>query len=291
MTKIGRAYEGAKNVVRKVLPTRAWSVLRFQWARFSFGMFKRRIVRHRYGQDELYMELIDFDGAQWYDCDWIDLPEITLLRRHRLVPGSKVFDAGGNQCMQAMVMAKAVGPDGFVWAIEPNQRNAQAARRNLDLNSITNCRVLEAAVASRSGEIVVNQSMNGQVSVDGIGGRRVKAVSIDDLTRELGPPDVVYIDIEGFECAALEGARETLRDFVPDCFVEVHCGIGLEKLGGSVSKVVSLFPRELYQLLWSNAQDDVFREVKLDDLPKKRFFLVALAREPLKFEQEKRAAS
>ncbi len=42
-------------------------------------------------------------------------------------------------------MAKAVGPNGFVYAIEPNEHNAQAARRNLQLNGIANCVVLEAA--------------------------------------------------------------------------------------------------------------------------------------------------
>jgi FkbM family methyltransferase len=279
MTTIGWAYEKAKNLPRKVLPSRVWSMLRLLWARFSFGTFKPRVVRHRYGQDDLSMELIDFDGAHWYDCDWADFPEIRLLQQHRLVNGAKVFDVGGNQCLQAMVMARAVGPDGFVWAIEPNQRNARAGRRNLELNSIVNCSVLEAAAGSATGQLLVNQSMNGQVSVDGIGGRLVRAVSIDDLTKELGPPDVLYIDVEGYECAALEGARETLLRFVPDCFVEVHRGIGLEKLGGSVSKVVSFFPRDAYRLMWSNAQDGVFREVEGDSaLPRERFFLVALAR-------------
>lgn len=268
-----------KGILRKHIPGAAWSILKLLWAKYSFGTFCPRTVRHRFGDHELFMRLVDLDGAEWYDRDYDEFPEINLLRQHQLVAGARVFDAGANQCLQAMLMAKAVAPDGFVWAIEPNPRNAQAARQNVRINGIANCRVLEAAVSHCEGQIIMNQAMNGQVSLDGIGGRPVRAVSIDYLTAALGPPSVLYIDIEGFECAALEGAQTTLRRYVPDCVVEVHSGLGLERLGGSVEKLISFFPSVDYRLLYTTGRDNALHAVaSASKLPNERFFLIALAK-------------
>src|SRR5271167_4070744 len=49
----------------------------------------------------------------------------------------------------------------------------------------------------------------------------VPAFSVDDLARTHGTPGVLFIDVKGFECEALRGARETLSS-APDLFVEVH---------------------------------------------------------------------
>lgn len=53
--------------------------------------------------------------------------------------------------------------------------------------------------------------------------------------------------MEGYECEALRGARDTLAAGV-DCFVEVHGGCGLEKSGGSVAGLPGFFPAERFDL-------------------------------------------
>jgi FkbM family methyltransferase len=278
---IGAGLRRTKDLARKVLPPSIWSLLRFLWACYSFAVFRPRIVSHRYGDQRLELEIIDFDGAQWYDRDIENFPEIALLAQHGLSSGARVFVAGANQCLQAMLMAKTVTPGGSIWAIEPNRRNANAGRRNLDLNGITNCTVLDGAVANYDGRIMVNQSMNGQISIDRwrIGALEVDAFTIDSLIRRLGPPEVLYIDVEGFECAALDGAKQTIRDHTPDCFVEVHTGIGLEKFGGTVDDIILAFANSTYELRVSDGQDGAFRELKPGEKPpRSRFFLVALAR-------------
>ena len=125
-----------------------------------------------------------------------------------------------------------------------------------------------------------NEGMNGQVD-DGSGewGRReVRAVTIDDLSRQYGIPDVLFLDVEGFECHALHGARETLAGR-PDCFVEVHTGVGLEKFGGSVSEVASFFPPDTYKLFM--ASDIECNPVSYQAghrLTQARFYLTAVAK-------------
>ena len=100
---------------------------------------------------------------------------------------------------------------------------------------------------------------------------------------------MLFIDVEGFECELLRGAQHTLAAR-PDCFVEVHVKAGLEKFGGSVSEVLSLFPAG-YEFL-AAAPDSSFSPltensaVLLD-----RFFLVAIASKRAESREQERPVS
>lgn len=272
-----------RKLLRRILPYWAVAVLNAVWAEYSFRTFKGRVARHRYGTYDFQVELIDFDGASWLDKDYDEsaFAEIAVLKRHRLGPGAKVFNAGANQCVQAMMMAKEVKPGGFVWAIEPNRHNVQAGLKNCELNGIDNVKLIEAAASSARGQLWFNSAMNGHVAMSQYeaGAHLVEVVTIDDLSAKFGAPDVLYIDVEGFECEVLEGARATLASHAPDCFVEVHLQIGLERYGGSLEKVLSFLPSSRYDLFYSNGDDGIFRQVETNTmLPEKRFYLVALSR-------------
>lgn len=232
-----------KELIRTIVPKPLWHRLRMLRLRCSLASYRHRRVRHNYGGHELEIELVDPMGAGWYDHDWPELAEIAFLKQHRLRPGAKVFDIGAHQCVVALMLAKTVGPHGHVLAIEASPENFAAGERNRQLNGIHNCRVQHAAGAARSGMLSFNRGSNGQVD-DGSGewGKvEVQAVSVDDLAAENGEPDVLFIDVEGFECELLAGAHDTLAHG-PDCFVEVHVGAGLEKFGGSVERVLGSFP-------------------------------------------------
>jgi len=232
-----------KQAIKAVVPKPLWSRLRMLRMHYTRSSYRRRRVRHNYGGYPLEVELVDPMGAGWYDHDWPELPEIALLKQHGLRPGARVFDIGAHQCVVALMLSKTVGPQGFVLAVEGSPENCQAGEQNRKLNGIDNLRILHAAGAAQSGTLVFNRGANGQVD-DGSGdwGQiEVAAYSVDDLADTFGAPDVLFIDVEGFECELLRGARKTLAGR-PDCFVEVHVNAGLEKFGGSIATVLSLFP-------------------------------------------------
>src|SRR5579863_613208 len=266
-----------KEVIKKVLPKPLWTRLRMWRMGHILASYQRKRVRHNYGGYDLEVELIDPMGAGWYDRDWPELPEIALLKQTGLRPGARVFDIGAHQCVVAMMLARTVGPDGFVLAVEASHENWQAGEQNRKLNGIDNCKILHAAGAAQSGTLVFNRGTNGQVD-DGTGewGQiEVQAYSVDDLAARFGAPDVLFIDVEGFECELLRGAEKTLANR-PDCFVEVHVKAGLEKFGGSVEQVLSFFPAG-YEF-FASRPDQTFLPLQAEsDIVLDRFFLVAIA--------------
>jgi FkbM family methyltransferase len=264
-----------KQLIKAIVPQALWTQMRMLRLNYRRVSYRRRRVRHTYGGHELELELIDPMGADWYDHDWPELPEIAFLKHQRLQRGARVFDIGAHQCVVAMMLAKTVGPEGAVVAVEANPDNCAAGERNRTLNGIENLRILHAAGAARSGPVIFNRGPNGQVD-DGSGawGRmEVQGVSVDDLAAVHGVPDLLFIDVEGFECALLQGARKTLASG-PDCFVEAHVGVGLETYGGSVEQILSLFPAG-YEFFVAPPEGAFVPITKDTAVVRQRFFLVA----------------
>src|SRR5439155_3901718 len=125
-----------------------------------------------------------------------------------------------------------------------------------------------------------NDDFDGQVQSDGsgCGHARVRAVAVDELASQFGVPDVLFIDVEGFETQVLRGASRTLATR-PDCFVEVHVGEGLEKFESSADQVLGFFPGDDYDIyLASESQREMKPLAQCRNLMSQRFFMVCLAR-------------
>ena len=269
----------AKRTALGLLPHGLEGRLRARHAQRQIESFAPRIAEHDYGQWRLKVYLDDVLAADWYDKDWPELPEIATLRQTRLRAGAKVFDLGAHQGVVAMMLAREVGPSGCVLALEPNPHNFAVAVKNRDLNAMSQLEILQTAVSSQSGTVTFNQELNGQLDDGtGAGGRlEVASVSVDGLADRFGMPDVVFIDVEGAECLALAGASRTLAAGA-DFFIEVHIGWGLEKLGGSLEKILSYFPEQRFTILARTKAQDHFYPL-MENTPREHFFLIAQARE------------
>ena len=81
----------------------------------------------------------------------------------------------------------------------------------------------------------------------------VFAITVDELTAEHGPPQVVFIDVEGYELHVLRGARRTLARHRPDLFIEVHMGAGLDRFGDA-DDLLALLPDD-YEVLVSISEE------------------------------------
>ena len=261
-------------LVKYILPKRWVYLIQRRRMHDSIAAFHPHVVTHVYGAHLLSVYLADNLAEGWYDKDWPELEEIKFLRQGRLKPGAVVFDLGAHQGIVAMLLAKEVLPEGKVVAVEGTAHNASVAHKNLALNGIHNVQIVHALVADASAKsIAFSSTLNGSVNSSGVG-EMVTSVSIDSLAHDQGLPDVVFIDIEGFECQALKGAATVIASGA-DFFVEIHVGCGLEA-HGTVESVFSYFPVERYECFISPRDGAPFVPWSADlGFPTERFFLIA----------------
>lgn len=271
-------FTGAAKLVLPQAVTNQIRVAAYRWALWRFRPYQ---VRRSWAGYQFDLWISDPTAKSWYDLDAPEIsPEMSFLVQHRLRSGATVFDCGAHQCVIAMILAKFVGATGKVVAVEASPHNYEAAIRNCRMNKASNVAVIHAAVSDTLEPIEFNVRGNGQVD-DGTGawGKiAVPSVSVDELARRHGPPDVLFVDVEGFESKVLRGAIDTLSRYHPDCFIEMHVGCGLEKFGGSVKSITDSLHGLGYHL-WMSAPglDSFVPFSERSPLIEARFFLIAIA--------------
>jgi FkbM family methyltransferase len=271
--------ERLKGVVRSMLPELVYRPIRSRRVARIVETYETKVVRHRYGRRQYSIVLADPLAEGWYDHDWDELVELALLARHRLRTGATVFDLGAHQAVVALMIADYVGSSGRVVAVEAEPHNVKIGQRNIELNCASNVELVHAAAARAPGRVSFSPGLNGRVgSKQRSGTVRVRAVSVDELSAEVGVPDVLFVDVEGHELEVLRGASESLRE-KPDLFIEVHQGVGLEDAGGTAEEVIQVVREAGYEdLLVSAAEGEPFLPWgRGSPIPPGRFFLMAQA--------------
>jgi hypothetical protein len=94
----------------------------------------------------------------------------------------------------------------------------------------------------------------------------VPTISLDDYVEQTGArPTCLKIDVEGFECEVLAGARKTLAS-KPSIFIEIHPE-HIPMYGGSIEFLLDVLALDRYSHLWVQP-DDKKTPVRVDRLTK-----------------------
>jgi FkbM family methyltransferase len=148
------------------------------------------------------------------------------LLRQMCRPGAVVVEVGANLGTHTLMLARSVGPQGFVYAYEPQRIVFQALCANLALNSIVNVDARHVAVGAELGSVLIpdidyaQRNNYGGIQANGFtSGRKVRKVALDgDL--DLKRLDAIKIDVEGMEREVLQGADGLIKRFRPLLYVE-----------------------------------------------------------------------
>ena len=141
-----------------------------------------------------------------------------------------VWDIGANEGLYTEKFSRRVEPSGHVVAFEPSPRNVEVLRaRFTDSTRVTICPV---ALADQTGIATFYANGSSDGTTDSLVERTAGAVPhqveirTGDEFLPRFPPNVIKIDVEGFEPEVLRGLREVLvSPALRSVLIEVHFGI------------------------------------------------------------------
>jgi FkbM family methyltransferase len=150
--------------------------------------------------------------------------------------GDVVIDIGANIGAQTLPLARLVGAQGQVVAVEPTRYAVQKLRTNLGLNPDLAARttVVQAMLGEEDGSLAeaIPSSWplagdRSDVDADFAGKPQstegARALSLDALVDELRLKriDLIKLDVDGHEGTVLAGAKRTLARFAPQILIEI----------------------------------------------------------------------
>ena len=140
-------------------------------------------------------------------------PGQTALLGERIVPGMTVIDGGAHVGYFTCQAAQLVGPRGLVLAFEPAPRNFALLQANVWRNGFTNVACFPWALGSEPGlaGLRLSETNTGDHRLDGSGGGvTVRVAALDEVLAIRPPVDVVKLDVQGNEEAAVRGMTRLL---------------------------------------------------------------------------------
>jgi len=182
--------------------------------------------------------------------------------KERVRAGSQVLDVGAFVGVFSLVAASRCGGSGRVIAFEPSAQAAALLRANARLNRLERrIAVVESAVGSAPGRATYfcsglssENTLRSREVHESAGRtceeREVEVVSLDTFIEANGvTPDLVKIDVEGYELEVLRGMRALLRSpAIVLCEMHPHLWSGKEDTAGEIQALLWEAGRSIYSL-------------------------------------------
>jgi FkbM family methyltransferase len=163
---------------------------------------------------------------------WIGIYEMEIQQAlaRELKSGDTFYDIGANAGFFSLLAGRLVGPAGRVLAFEPLPENIESIREQFSLNSMRQCQLIPKAVADYSGSASLVLADNNSMGRIGDAGNMesgnvmtVETTTLDDFVASEAIPDLIKVDVEGFEVEVLTGARGLLNSaHAPKLLIELH---------------------------------------------------------------------
>jgi FkbM family methyltransferase len=160
-----------------------------------------------------------------------------------LGPGDCCYDVGANIGVYTLWAAGLVGPSGQVHAFEPVPDTMTVLESMVRRNALPQVRLEPCAIGATVGEtgMRVYRDASGlahPVADPGTADHVARLATLDAYAERHRPPDLVKIDVEGFEIDVLRGATNLLAARSPALLLEMLPG-HLTRQGGSQAELVA----------------------------------------------------
>lgn len=190
-------------------------------------MTNYKLVKTRHGlmvanpQDQ-YIGSALIKYGEFSELEWALLKQIVK-------PGHNIIEVGANIGVHTVSLARAVGPQGRVWAFEPQHIIFQNMCANIALNNLTNVYAYNAGCGDKADEILIpdinyaKANNYGGVALEdlekGEGKMPIPIVRLDKKI-QADRIDLIKIDVEGMEENVLKGAQGLIKKHKPILYIE-----------------------------------------------------------------------
>ncbi|MDF1672247.1 MAG: FkbM family methyltransferase [Vicingaceae bacterium] len=218
--------------------------------------YKKETIR-QVSRNGINFSLDISDIMAWYI--YFDFKEPAKEKLYSLIKNSNtVIDIGANIGETSLNFAKLVGDKGKIYSFEPDPINYKSLEYNLSLNNFKNISLNNLGLGNQAGTFKIhtydnnNKGMNRIVSnnseVENY--REISVTTLNDYVKKqsINKIDVIKIDVEGFELNVLKGAKDVLKQFSPDLFIELDESNLIEQ-GSSAIELIALLSEFNYNIV------------------------------------------
>lgn len=191
---------------------------------------------------EASLEVVDYsrprlhtlkeDGIPFWFPELAESMETTriYLERANLRPGQTVLDLGAYAGGATYHFSRAVGPEGRVFAFEPDPGSFECLLRNISLHRLENVVPSRLGIWSENGRMMFQAEGNMGSAIVEASARSsdtktwIDVVTLSSFCEENGVSrvDFVKLDVEGSEGPILGAAAGFIERYRPRMIVEVH---------------------------------------------------------------------
>lgn len=160
-------------------------------------------------------------------------------------PGSTAIDAGAHIGTHSLTLSRAVGPEGRVYAFEPQKKIYRELTWNLKLNRATNVVPLRFALGDKPGVVRMDKAVSGNEGAThiGAGGDRAELRTLDEFSFQ--NVSFIKIDVETYEGPVLDGARKTIARHRPAILIEIQGGENYETTSPAIRAKIDATRKKL----------------------------------------------
>src|SRR3989338_5856384 len=180
--------------------------------------------------------------------------------------GDTVVDVGAHIGYYSIIVANAVGISGKVFAFEPEPKNFELLKKNVEVNGYKNVVLIEKAISSKSGKsnLFINKENTGDHRIFASNHQRssiiVDSTTLDDFFKDKKKKiHLMKMDIQGAEMDALVGARNVLKKGEELKLITEFWPRGLQRSGKSAKKFLDLLQKNSFKIY---GIDEIKRELK-----------------------------
>ncbi len=184
---------------------------------FKVSTLKQRYIEKNIMGNTMILDREDYGLSRDLIAYGIREPFLVDLMKNEIKIGDTVVKIGANIGYYALQASKLVGNSGKVYAIEPVTQTYKLLRKNIELNGCKNIEAYSMAIGNKFSEVCINipKQRNWAAITDVrdqyIDKQSVQVTLLDVFLYDKRMPDLISMDVEGYELEILEGMNRLLN--------------------------------------------------------------------------------